>query len=83
MGLTRRSIAMSILVQTRQKMLEAIECGQSIASKWWMYTDLAKGGAMKVLPNTGDNIDSGYVGTAPELVFDVEFVKTGTHHVFA
>ena len=40
-------------------------------------------GAMEAMPNTGSNVNSGYVSKSPRLDFPIEFVTTGTHHVWA
>jgi hypothetical protein len=39
-------------------------------------------GAMESDPNTGANVDTGYVTGSPRLDFQVNFVKTGTHYVW-
>ncbi len=37
---------------------------------------------MQALPNSGDNVDTGYVDGSPRLDFQITFVKTGTHYVW-
>ncbi len=39
-------------------------------------------GALIVGPNTGVNQSTGYAANSPRLDFKVNFVKTGTHHVW-
>jgi hypothetical protein len=39
-------------------------------------------GGMKASPNTGVNVDSGYVDASPRMDFKVNFVKTGVHYVW-
>jgi hypothetical protein len=58
----------------------------SRASKNWTFageTTAAGGGVMACLPDTGGNINTGYATTSPQLNFRVNFVKTGTHHIWA
>jgi hypothetical protein len=44
----------------------------------------ASGGqVMQCGPDNGTNINTGYVTTSPELRFQVQFVTTGTYHVWA
>ncbi len=43
----------------------------------------ASGTALQALPNTGGNQDSGYATGSPRLDFRVDFVKTGTHYLWA
>jgi hypothetical protein len=40
------------------------------------------GTALQALPNTGTNLDTGYVTNSPRLDFQVNFVRTGTHYVW-
>lgn len=42
----------------------------------------ASGSALRSTPNTGRNTNTGYTTTSPRLDFRVNFVKTGTHHVW-
>ena len=58
----------------------------SRASKNWTFASelgAAGGGAMACLPDTGGNINSGYATTSPQMNFRVNFVQTGTYHVWA
>ena len=43
------------------------------------YSDEA---AMASLPNSGTNNDTGYTTTSPELVYEVDFITTGTYYVW-
>ena len=57
----------------------------SRASKDWTFaSEAAAAGAavMACLPDTGGNINTGYATTSPQLNFRVNFVRTGTHHVW-
>jgi hypothetical protein len=38
--------------------------------------------AYQALPNSGGNVDTGYLTGSPRLDFKVNFVKTGTHYVW-
>jgi sugar lactone lactonase YvrE len=40
-------------------------------------------GAVAALPNNGANNNTGYATTSPRLDFKVNFVKTGTHYIWA
>ncbi len=42
----------------------------------------ASGSALRSTPNTGRNNNTGYTTNSPRLDFRVNFVKTGTHHVW-
>jgi lysophospholipase L1-like esterase len=37
---------------------------------------------MQATPNTGTTINTGYVTTSPEMVYNVDFVTTGTYYVW-
>jgi hypothetical protein len=39
-------------------------------------------GALEASPNTGTQIDTGYVGTSPRLDYNVNFVTTGVHYIW-
>ena len=39
-------------------------------------------GHMTAIPNTGASINTGYVTTSPELVFNVTFATTGTYYIW-
>jgi hypothetical protein len=56
------------------------------ASKNWTFASeaaAAGGGVMACLPDTGGNINAGYATTSPQLNFRVNFLQTGTYHVWA
>jgi len=40
-------------------------------------------GAIEATPNSGATVNTGYVTNSPRLDFQVEFVKTGTHYLWA
>ncbi len=58
----------------------------ALGGKDWMVESSRTGfsgtGYTTALPNTGINVNSGYVGTVAELIFDVDFVTTGTYYVW-
>ncbi len=39
-------------------------------------------GYLEALPNSGTFLNSGYVGTSPELFFNIQFTATGTYFVW-
>jgi hypothetical protein len=41
------------------------------------------GSAVQAMPNTGANLDTGYASNSPRLDFQVNFVKTGPHYIWA
>ncbi len=38
--------------------------------------------SMKVLPNSGVNVDTNYVTNSPRMDYTIEFTKTGTHYIW-
>jgi Gylcosyl hydrolase family 115 C-terminal domain/PKD domain/Bacterial Ig domain len=46
-------------------------------------TGSSGGFAMQATPNDGTNNMTGYVSTSPRLDFQIDFVKTGTHYLWA
>lgn len=51
---------------------------------WGLLSNTATSGgtAMEARPNTGANIDTGYVTTSPQLDFVVNFTQVGTHYIW-
>jgi len=71
-----------------QVVLEAEHHGQRIdrnGKSWTFETSqpgFAGGGFLRALPNTGTNLNTGYVTGSPELVYRVNFSSPGTYHVW-
>jgi glucose/arabinose dehydrogenase/Ca2+-binding RTX toxin-like protein len=40
-------------------------------------------GAMEATPNTGANVNTGYAAGSPRMDFTVNFLRTGTHYIWA
>lgn len=51
---------------------------------WQAYTaaGFTGTGALRAMPNTGGQIDSGYLTNSPRLDFNVNFTRTGTHYIW-
>lgn len=49
---------------------------------WGLRVGGSGGGHLEAGPDSGDTLNTGYVGTAPRVDFEVEFTKTGTHYVW-
>lgn len=71
-----------------QVVMEAEHWDENIARQdhAWELTTAKAGyageGYMQSLPVTGANINAGYVGTSPELVYRVQFASAGTYYIW-
>ncbi len=72
------------IVSMEAEHYDAIESGTS-GDDWNVVTTPAgasDGNAMQALPDDGDTITSSIETAAPELQFEVNFVKTGQHYIW-
>src|SRR5204863_3163835 len=63
---------------------ESFDANVSQGGHTWSSTSPAgvSGTALLAGPNTGVNQDTGYAANSPRLDYQVNFVKTGVHHVW-
>ncbi len=68
------------LVSIEAENYSAIEGGST--DDWLGRTGGSGGAHLEAGPDSGNLFNSNYVGNAPRVDFDVNFVKTGTHYVW-
>lgn len=85
---TGEAVPLAFIESGGQVVMEAEHWDENIARQdhAWELTTAKAGyageGYMQSLPVTGANINAGYVGTSPELVYRVQFASAGTYYIW-